>query len=52
MKLKDIEIDLHDPENILDSSLILSQKLLGDPLSNGLEFFEELFNTPDEEEVV
>ena len=44
MKLKDLGRDLYDPENILDSSLILSQKLLGDPLTNGLEFFEELFN--------
>lgn len=52
MKLKDLEIDLYDTENISDSSLVLSQKLLGDPLSNGLEFFEELFNTQAEEEDV
>ncbi|WP_107937323.1 hypothetical protein [Ureibacillus chungkukjangi] len=52
MKLKDLEIDLYDPENISDSSFVLAQKLLGDPLSNGLEFFEELFSTQDEEEEV
>ena len=42
MKLKDLGIDLYDPENIVDSTLILAQKLLGNPLSNGLEFFDEL----------
>jgi len=49
MKLKDQAIDLYDPESIIDSSLILAQKLLGNPLSNGLEFFDELFNAQEEE---
>ncbi|WP_210469055.1 hypothetical protein [Sporosarcina sp. 6E9] len=49
-KLIDQGIDLHDPRNISDSALILAQKLLGDPLSNGLEFFEEFFNAQGEEE--
>lgn len=52
MKLKDLGIDLYDPENIVDSSLILAQKLLGNPLSNGLEFFDELYSEQNEVEKI
>ena len=51
-KLKELEIDLTEPDNIMDSSLVIAQKLLGNPLSNGLEFFDELFGAKDEEETV
>lgn len=50
MKLKEHLIELSDPESISDSSLVLTQKLLGNPFSTGLEFFDELYSTQEEEE--
>ncbi|MGE8206032.1 hypothetical protein ACQKP0_15925 [Heyndrickxia sp. NPDC080065] len=49
-KLKESKFDLTEPDNIMESSLVIAQKLLGNPLSNGLEFFDELFGSKDEEE--
>jgi hypothetical protein len=50
-RLVDQGIKLTEPDNITDSSLVIAQKLLGDPLSNGLEFFEELLSNNEEDSV-
>lgn len=44
MRLKDLKIDLLEADNIMESSLVLVQKLLGDSTSNGLKFFKEVFS--------
>ncbi|WNV80369.1 hypothetical protein RUL31_03395 [Bacillus atrophaeus] len=41
-RLLDEGIKLSEPDNIMESSLVIAQKLLGNPLSNGLQFFDEL----------
>lgn len=54
MRLKDLKINLIDSDNILESSLVIAQKLLGDSTSNGLKFFQEVFsrdNSAENEEV-
>jgi hypothetical protein len=48
-RLLDLGIKLTDPDDITDSSLIIAQKLLGDPLSNGLDFFSEFLVTSGED---
>ncbi|MGA5691552.1 hypothetical protein [Cytobacillus pseudoceanisediminis] len=48
-RLLDKGIKLSEPENITESSLVIAQKLLGDPLSNGLQFFDELLGASEED---
>lgn len=43
-KLQDNGIRLSDPDSITDTSIVIVQKLLGDPLSNGLLFFDDFFS--------
>ncbi|ATP92627.1 hypothetical protein RMT88_17665 [Bacillus altitudinis] len=48
MKLQDADILLSKPDDIIESSLLIAQKLLGDPVSNGLNFFDELLSGEEE----
>ncbi|WIG28479.1 hypothetical protein [Bacillus toyonensis] len=51
MKLQDKGILLNKPEDLVESSLVIAQKLLGDPISNGLQFFDE-FLLGGEEDII
>ncbi|GCF82070.1 hypothetical protein [Bacillus cereus] len=51
MKLQDKGILLNKPEDLVDSSLVIAQKLLGDPISNGLQFFDE-YQLSGEEDII
>ena len=48
-RLLDKGIKLSEPVNITESSLVIAQKLLGDPLSNGLQFFDEILEASEED---
>lgn len=39
-KLKNIGIDIHDPNSFIDSSIVIAQKLIGDPLAASLKTLE------------
>ena len=43
MKLQDKGILLNKPEDLVESSLVIAQKLLGDPISNGLQFLMSFY---------
>ncbi|EOP74189.1 hypothetical protein [Bacillus cereus] len=49
MKLQAEGILLNKPEDLVESSLIIAQKLLGDPISNGLQFFDEFLLSGEED---
>ncbi|ACK88409.1 hypothetical protein [Bacillus cereus] len=49
MKLQDKGILLNKPEDLVESSLVIAQKLLGDPISNGLQFFDEFLSSGEED---
>ncbi|ABY42082.1 hypothetical protein [Bacillus mycoides] len=49
MKLQDKGILLNKPEDLVESSLVIAQKLLGDPISNGLQFFDEFLLSGEED---
>jgi hypothetical protein len=48
-KLEDLGINIKDPDALTDSTLTIAQKLVGDPLTQGLKFFDEIHNIGEDE---
>jgi hypothetical protein len=48
-KLEDLGINIKEPNAFTESTLTIAQKLVGDPLTQGLKFFDEIHNVSEDE---
>ena len=48
-KLEDLGINIKEPNALTESTLTIAQKLVGDPLTQGLKFFDEIHNVSEDE---